>query len=70
MNGVSRGARLWSAPEGEPVAVIVLDKGPEGWWVSLEAHVGSNGHPRTLQVPARQIYPTKAATIAALQVRK
>lgn len=67
MNGVSRGARVWAVPDGEPVAVIVLDKGPEGWWVSVENQTTRGGHARVEQIPARLLFPTRGAASAALQ---
>jgi hypothetical protein len=70
MNGVSRGARLWGAPDGKPVAVIVLDRGPEGWWVSIEGEIESNGHPRTVQIPARQLFGSKGNAEMALAAKR
>ena len=61
MNGVSRGARLWALLDREPCAVIVLDRGPEGWWVSFEDHHSASGHPLVEQRASRHLYPTRGA---------
>lgn len=64
MTGVTRGARLWTLDANRnPCAVIVVDKGPDGWWVSFEDRVDDRGHAVMEQRSARSLYPSRAAAI-------
>lgn len=68
MNGVTRGARLFALLDREPCAVIVLDRGPDGWWVSFEDHLTPTGHPLVEQRSVRHLYPTRAGALDGAKV--
>ncbi len=59
MNGLTRGARVFALLDQTPLPVVVLDKGPEGWWVSFEDQTDERGYPLLRQIPARHLYPSK-----------
>lgn len=70
MNGVSRGARLWALLGGDACPVIVLDRGPDGWWLSFEGKTDARGHDLMEQRPARHIYPSKGAALGVLAAKR
>lgn len=70
MNDLTRAARVWALVDHQPVAVIVLDKSPEGWWVSVEDSEDDKGYPLVVSRSARHLYPSRNTCIEGERAKR